>query len=261
MNTAADDLDDGLAYDVEFSDSPLSDSETVDNKVLPEKTDAVTGSSSKKRKKNQGGLKDKKRTKMEQDIDRKRNLAKQDVETISEYLNDKIRRKYSDLSALELAEKYFSKNDVRLTQDFNDERNLTNLELFITSRFKNMLLPKQDDEVKYIAILLLLAIRACDTHRATKDLKNGLVKLITKNKLSADISVMLKTRSRVLCLTPARILKVLELDELSVSKDNVKIVIIDNSYLDKKQQNIWDLAEALDAVKELTSAGAKLYFY
>lgn len=259
MSAAGDDLDDGLAYDVEFSDSPLSDVEAVEDSVTT-KTDSTNGTS-KKRKKSQGGLKDKKRMKMEQDIERKRNLAKQDVEAITEYLNDKIRRKHSELSALELAEKYFGKTDVRLTQDFDGERNLTNLELFITSRFKNMLLQKPDDEVKYIAVLLLLALRACDTHRATKGLKNGLVKLITKNKLPADIAVLQKTRSRVLCLTPARLLKVLELDELSVSKENVKIVIIDNSYLDKKQQNIWDLAESLDAVKELTAAGAKLYFY
>ena len=60
------------------------------------------------------------------------------------------------------------------------------------------------------------------------------------------------TRSRVLCCTPGRLSKVLNSEESGLSKDEIKIVIIDNSYLDTKKQNIWDIKETFEALKELT---------
>lgn len=253
MSTAGDDLDDGLAYDVDFSDQEvITEGKEIKSKAKKE--------APKKKRKRDGDMKQKKKQKMEEDVDRKRQLATKDVDTIIDYLNEKVRRQNGDLSPLELADKYFTKQEVRLTADYAEARNLTNLELFINDRFKNMLAPSKG-ETKFVSVLSLLAIRACDTHRATKDLKNGLIKLINKNKLAQDVMVMQKSNLRVVCLTPLRLLKVLAAEESEVKIGDIKIIIIDNSYLDKKQQNLWDLPESLAAVKELTKAGAKLYFY
>ena len=129
-------------------------------------------------------------------------------EIIAEFINNKIRRKNPNLSALELTELYFNKSEIRSTSDFKDTRNLDNLSKYINSRFKNML-PKgvkktrrkttriikgekgDDDsnkdaesenkeERKFIAIVSMSAIRACDIHRATKDLVGSSLKLINK---------------------------------------------------------------------------------
>ena len=60
-------------------------------------------------------------------------------EIIAEFINNKIRRKNPNLSALELTELYFNKSEIRSTSDFKDTRNLDNLSKYINSRFKNML--------------------------------------------------------------------------------------------------------------------------
>ena len=57
-------------------------------------------------------------------------------EIIAEFINNKIRRKNPNLSALELTELYFNKSEIRSTSDFKDTRNLDNLSKYINSRFK-----------------------------------------------------------------------------------------------------------------------------
>ncbi|RCK56219.1 Protein CMS1 [Candida viswanathii] len=163
----ADDLDDGLEYDVQFSDAE---------------------------------------TPLQEELSLEEN-----TEVISEYINGKIRRRNPNLSALELTGLYFNKNEIRSTSDFKDTRNLDNLAKFVTARFKNM----------------------------------SSIKLINKNKLHVDLKLVKSTRSRVLCCTPGRLVKVLNSEDSELSKDEIKIVIVDNSYLDTKKQNIWDIQETL----------------
>ncbi|CAN3356985.1 protein Cms1p [Diutina catenulata] len=256
----ADDLADGLVYDIEFGEDATEDvvaTRNIHDDILQVKQTDIP-----KKRKQVSELKDRKRAKMEEDTRRKKNISKEEPGVIADYLNDKVRRTNSDLSALELAEKYFTKQDVRSTADFDKERTLSNLEEFINGRFKNMLNPKSSEtEKKYIAVVSSSAIRACDVHRATKNLKNSSLKLIAKNKLSADVEVVNSSSSRILCATPARLIKVLSEESCSVKLEEIKIIIVDNSYLDKKQQNIWDMPGNLQPLKRLTSFGAKLYFY
>ena len=201
----ADDLDDGLEYDVAFSDTEESTfpvTEANDNSNDEKEDEEEEKMSSRKRKNSTtvNSFKDKKRMKMELDIESKKNLSNEDnTEVIAEYINNKIRRKNPNLSALELTELYFNKNEIRSTSDFKETRNLDNLSKYINLKFKNMLpkgmnkkdkkknkkdkkkknneeeVSKQDDdkpeeERKFIAVVSMSAIRACDIHRATKDL-------------------------------------------------------------------------------------------
>jgi len=258
-----DDLDDGLEYEVDFSSdnegNVVSDGELS---TAPKPSDDAP----KKRKKN-SSFQEKKRMKMELDMKKKKDLSLEESPVvITEYLNEKIRKSLPDLSALELAEKYFDKSEIRSTSEFTEERTLENLPKFIETKFKNMLPSKSnkksgDSEKKFIAIVSMSAIRACDTHRATKDLGGSSLKLINKNKLQVDLKLVGKTNSRVLCCTPGRLLKVLNSDELPLTRDQLKIIIVDNSYLDVKQQNIWDIQESTELLKDLTKSGSKLYLY
>lgn len=292
----ADDLDDGLEYDVVFSDTEESTfpvTEANDNSNDEKEDEEEEKMSSRKRKNSTtvNSFKDKKRMKMELDIESKKNLSNEDnTEVIAEYINNKIRRKNPNLSALELTELYFNKNEIRSTSDFKETRNLDNLSKYINLKFKNMLpkgmnkkdkkknkkdkkkknneeeVSKQDDdkpeeERKFIAVVSMSAIRACDIHRATKDLSGSSIKLINKNKLHVDLKLVKSTRSRVLCCTPGRLVKVLNSQDAELSKDEIKIVIVDNSYLDTKKQNIWDIKETFEALKELTKEGSKIYLY
>lgn len=280
---AGDELEDGLSYDVDFSQDEgvaLENSESGDEVKAPVKN-------SKKRTKNPK-LQEKKRLKMAMDIDQKRNLSTEtSTEVIADYINDAIRRKNSDLSALELAELYFKKTDFRSTAEFEDPRTLDNLSGFITGRFKNMLntkapsektkekaklkekknkkkkeeVPEDPGQRKFVAIVSMSALRACDIHRSLTDIPGTSLKLINKNKLDVDLKLVKSTWSRVLCCTPGRLLKVLNSEDLELNKDEIKIVIVDNTYLDQKMQNIWNIQETTDALKEMAAAGSKIYLY
>lgn len=292
----ADDLDDGLEYDVQFSDVEDSTPAVIisedegSNQEEQDEVDQKAGPRKRKNSSTVSSFKDKKRMKMELDIESKKNLSAEDnTEVISEFINSKIRRKNPNLSALELTELYFNKNEIRSTSDFKETRNLDNLSKFINLKFKNMLPRgsnkkekkknkkdkkkkgndeskegeenKEEEERKFIAIVSMSAIRACDIHRATKDLTGSSIKLINKNKLHVDLKLVKSTRSRVLCCTPGRLVKVLNSKDSELSKNEIKIVIVDNSYLDTKKQNIWDTQETFEALKELTKEGSKIYLY
>lgn len=282
----ADDLDDGLAYDANLSDVevvPVSDTEAPQ----VQESDEEAVENLKKRKKT-GNFQEKKKMKMQMDVERKRTISQESsVDVITDYINDLVRKKNADLSALELAELYFHKTDFRSTAELEGERSLDNLSKFISSRFLNMLPSstpgkknkskknkknkKKEEPVetngdaekerKFIAILSMSAIRACDVHRALRDIPGSSLKLINKNKIDVDLKLVKSTWSRVLCCTPGRLQKVLNSEDDSLKKDEIKIVILDNSYLDKKMQNIWNIAETTSALKELTAQGAKVYLY
>lgn len=282
----ADDINDGLEYDAALS---ASDSElgvvvdlSEDERPQPSKTakPLVTESNSgKKRKAGGSKLQEKKMMKMEMDIEQKKQLSKEsDVSVITDFINKRITQRNTDLSAIELAEKFFNKNEVRLTAELCEgERSLDKLPELISSKFKNMLpnsgakhkksnktataSDEHSDDRKFIAVVSMSAIRACDIHRITKDLAGSSLKLINKNKIDIDLKLVKTTRSRVLCCTPGRLLKVLDAEDLGLKREEIKIILVDNSYLDGKCQNIWDIKETTEVLKELTKNGSKMYLY
>lgn len=271
ISTVGDDLDDGLVYDVDLV-SDLEGETIADDEVPAIETESKDETKNTKKRKKNSSLQEKKKMKMEIDMKKKKELSLEDsTEVIADYLNNKIRKSYPDLSALELTEKYFNKSEIRSTSDFTDERTLDNLSKFIVDKFKNMLptkkqLAKQkggktEEDKKFIAIVSMSALRACDTHRATKELGGSSIKLINKNKIDADLKIVGTTHSRIFCCTPNRLIKILENEDLKLTKEQLKIIIVDNSYLDTKQQNIWDIENSAQLLKELAKSGSKLYLY
>lgn len=288
---AGDELEDGLAYDVDFSADEAPDSkdnlvlesedelinesdvEKEDKPVMAQKSEQKTG---KKRKAGDSKLKEKKKIKMEMDLEQKKSISTESsTEVIADYINKIVAQKNRKLTSLELADLYISKNDIRSTSELEGPRNLEGLAKFIDSRFSNMLpiskknkkqkkskvVDENNDEKKYIAIISMSALRACDVFRATKDLGGSSLKLINKNKLDVDISILQKSSSRVLCCTAGRLRKVYQSDSNVLKKEEIKIIILDNSFLDQKGQNIWDIPETIHVLRELTSSGAKIYLY
>lgn len=283
---AGDDLDDGLVYDIDASLDEGVDlaSESEDLGVQSEEE-----KENPKKRKNTDKLKEKKKLRMDMDMQHKRNMSQElSTDAIADYVNDLIRRKNPDLSALELAALYLKKGDFRSSAEFGELRTLDNLAKYIDGRFSNMLPSKtpgkknakkrekkkknekRDDknenddsnqERKFIAILSMSAIRACDVHRALRDIPGSLLKLINKNKMHVDLKLVKSTWSRVLCCTPGRLLKVLAHEDQPLKKEEIKIILLDNSYLDQKMQNVWDIKETTEVLKELADSGTKIYLY
>lgn len=311
MSTAADDLDDGLVYDMESYDGPeTAILDTIDGDGLDLATEGDEIESSPKTDKTKDSEKgrkrsattskfhEKKKMKMQIDVDRKKSISTESsVDAIADYINEQLRRKNPDLSALELAELYFKKTDFRSSAEFTEPRTVENLSKYILTRFKNMLptstpgkkntnkekkkakygkkgnkckkidsdsstLQNSDgEERKFIAILSMSALRACDVHRALNDIPGSSLKLINKNKIDVDLKLVKSTWSRVLCCTPGRLQKVLQTEDLPLQKKEIKIVLVDNSYLDQKMQNVFNIQETSSCLKELTSEGAKIYMF
>lgn len=304
MSTAADDLDDGLVYDMEsyegaddgetgnFEDGLESGDEVSDEVNTNAKVETVKPQQNgRKRQATSSKFQEKKKIKMQIDVDRKKGISTESsVDSIADYINEQLRRKNPDLSALELAELYFKKTDFRSTSEFTEPRTLENLSKYIIGRFKNMLptstpgkknsnkdkkkekknkkdsnntesLKQPEGERKFIAILSMSALRACDVHRSLNEIPGSSLKLINKNKIDVDLKLVKSTWSRVLCCTPGRLQKVLDTEDLPLKKEEIKIVIVDNSYLDQKMQNVFNINETSSCLKELTSNGAKIYMY
>lgn len=281
---SVDDLDDGLSYQVDFSNDEVSLSDSdKGSKQLSEIEAVPSVENSKKRSKSGSNLQEKKKVKMQMDMEKKKNLSREpSVDVIADFINDSLRRKNPDLSALEMAELYFKKTDFRSTAEFIEQRNLDNLPKFILSRFDNMLPSKtpgkknkkkgkkvdvessQSSDVgdrKFIAIISMSAIRACDVHRSLRDIPGSSLKLINKNKIDVDLKLVGSTWARVLCCTPGRLQKILNNEELALKPEEIKIVIADTSYLDQKMQNIFNISETTPTLKQLTSSGSKIYLY
>ena len=221
---------------------------------------------------------------MEMDMQKKKQLSQETLpEAIADWVNRRIRQKNPDLSALELSDMYLDKSVFRATGDFKKDRSLENLVDFLKDKFNNMFptdkvknkkkkgskndrvnpetVPETTEERKFICILSMSALRACDVHRSTRDLKGSSLKLINKNKLDVDLKIIGTTKSRVLCTSPGRLEKVLDAPGSGLKRSELKIVILDNTYLDQKMQNIWDITETLLVLKGLTDAGLKVYLY
>ncbi|KAI5960124.1 uncharacterized protein KGF55_004847 [Candida pseudojiufengensis] len=250
----ADDLDDGLEYDVQLSEDESVEQPNNTNEQAEQQQpdDEVTVSKKRKRSEGQSNFKEKKKMKMELDTEQKKNISTEsNTEVITDFINSKISRKNSNLSTLELSELYFSKDNIRSTSEYKKPRTLDNLSDYIIQRFKNMLPGKEnkkenkknkknkkkegkkeseikdehEEDRKYIAIVSMSAIRACDIHRATKDLNGSSLKLINKNKVDQDLKLLKTTRSRILCCTPGRLQKILNNEDSSLSKNEIKIII------------------------------------
>lgn len=300
MSALGDDLDDGLAYEVDFAAGDAA--EGVAAEAGAADGEAAGGAAAPKKRPASSKLQLKKRLKMEMDTERKRALLLELLpEAIAEWVNARVRQRNPSLLALELAERYLDKGVFRATGDFGEPRSLDRLSEFIKTKFGNMLpsakAKTKADQRKFIAVLSMLALRACDVHRATRDLGGLLLKLINKNKIEVDLGMVGTTKARVLCCTPGRLEKVLTLkpkpkapkpeaeaaagkseagesesgesssesepgeSEAPLKADEIKIVILDNSYLDQKRQNVWDIHETLAVLKRLTTAGARIYLY
>ncbi|CDK27312.1 unnamed protein product [Kuraishia capsulata CBS 1993] len=271
MTTAVDELDDGLDYQVDYSSDG---GETVPVEIEETKVKEDTEEQPKKRKRTNEKLVNKKKMKMEQDVEEKQKLATATPEIIADFLASRIRKQNKDLSALELGELYLSKTVFKGTGDFDKPRTPENLSSFL-NEFLERFIPvekkkkakksktSKEETKKYIVVVSMSALRACDIYRATKALPNSSLKIINKNKLQADLDILRKTDSRILAGTPGRMLKVLSHEDPPISSTEIACIVCDSSYLDSKKQTVWEIPETIEFLRKVTgeNPNAKVYLY
>lgn len=247
----ADDLEDGLDYTFETSDNedskyPLTEDQLADESEEENIIERKDPDSTKKRFRNDK-FAEKKKRKVEEITNLKSNVAKMDPQMVADYIAAKIKRKYPDLSAIELNEKILSEENISDTSEFSKERTLKKLPDFLNRYFKNILETEPRD--KLIVFLAMSAIRVCDVHRELNVIAGSSLKLIKKNKLSYDIKMVSSKRSSVAVTTCGRIKKLLV--EKVIDRSNIAALVVDSSYLDSKVQSIWDLDDTVSTLREL----------
>ncbi|ODV58387.1 Cms1p ASCRUDRAFT_72568 [Ascoidea rubescens DSM 1968] len=277
MKTAADELDDGLEYSFddivhEASEEVIDDNEkTIGDKEKENKRVENDKKTTKKRRRKNGKLELKKKQKVDQEKNMKKNICKENEEIICEYLNKKISQdnKNEELSTLELSEKFFNKRTFHSTSEFAEPlaRNLDNYSQFIDKYAKRE---------KLVVVLAASNIRCCDIVRSIKSLRNSRpLKLLSKNKLKNDVASLnsivqsqnnkqeaKKDKERlVLIATPTRFVNVLK--QISDREHRLKFstVVIDGSYLDPKSRSIFDLSVNLELFKELSVINEEVVYY
>lgn len=256
-----DNLDDGLDYGLEVSDDdwgyPLAEVGASSEEDLVEKKDEKLKKPSKKRIRNDK-LALKKKQKVQQIAEVKRNVAKMDPPIIADYMAAKIKRKLPDLSSLELNERLFSQEHFKDTSDFSKERNLETLPSFLQKYFKATI--EADTHEKLVVILVMSAIRVCDIHRELMSFPGGSYKLIKKNNIKYDIKAIESKKSSVAVTTCGRLKKLL--DKKVIDKSKIVAFVVDSTYLDSKVQSIWDIDDTLQSLKELIDeTNLQLYLF
>lgn len=267
--TGADDIDDGLDIAFEPSEDEgfvLEDDikaaadgqgdDEQDGHTPAKRSAEIQKGGVAKKSKGKDKLKAKKKQRMEYDMEQKRKLAGESADIIAEKLATKVRAQNPDLSALELADLYLSKGLFNSTSEWTEPRNLTNLPEFLGKYFPKGSVP----EKKFVLILSPSAIRVCDVHRATRQMKGRSIKLIKKNKLADDLKAIRQSKSTVLAATPGRLNKVLSAEKSTLKPDQIFAIVCD-CYLDSKLQNLWDTADAIKTIRELTDANSDLKVY
>ncbi|ODQ44229.1 hypothetical protein PICMEDRAFT_74836 [Pichia membranifaciens NRRL Y-2026] len=300
-------LDDGLAVDYDLSENEegtevkgeAAEDVAGEQEGEPKEEETTVKEEkilSKKRKVTEA-QKSKKKQKMEFEKESKKALSSEQTDIIVEKLSSKIREIFPQLSALELTDYYLSKSNVVDTNDFTPERGLAFFRQFIEmymedlvpsikeykklrnkikkyetkKRFnknfeKTVTIPKR----RFILILSISAIRACDVHRATRDIEGGSIKLIQKNPIGQDLKMLRTTWSRVLNATPSRVDKILEISKMdheknpdagfSLKEDEIDAVVLDN-YVDPKLRSVLECGETFELLKKLKTANPALKVY
>lgn len=240
--------------------------------------------------------KEQKRERIENEKQEKLGLAKQSPEMIASKLAVKIREMNPNLSPLELSELYIKKDNIKSTEEFLEDRKLEHLADFI-KHFNSELIPsiaeykklrnrikkmetklkwdkkskkfKPGNEAKYevkqperkfLCIFSPSALRACDTHRATRDFEGGSLKLIHKNRVENEIRMLKTTWSRILCGTPGRLDLIFRIPQDSIKPEEIDTVIID-MFLDEKLRTLYDYEELYLALHTLLKANPELNIY
>lgn len=280
---AADDLDDGLIYDIDGSvsaevaidsDDEYKDSYTspqiVTNKKRKAQLNEDDESTSKKSKTK---LKAKKQIQSVSLRDTKKSLALSTPSLIADHIASRVRSLNKNLSSLEVNDLLVPESRIFDTSDFVLERTDDNFASYIEFYLKEFLPvssaskkkktggdsntknPKDEKVKKYILVLTTSAIRACDVTRALKNVPGSAIKLIKKNKLVYDSHALANGTSRVAVATVGRLEKLIANNMFDLEKQ-VAAIVVDSSWVDTKIQNTWDLQDTAGFVKRALVANS-----
>ncbi|KAI9835404.1 MAG: hypothetical protein M1819_002322 [Sarea resinae] len=249
----------------------MSDSEDLETGVpllesSPSATPEPSAKTSTKRKREDGTVveskraakkKKSKKTKYEGDADLdleagiNHAIGKMDGRLLADYVAQRTKRFESDLSLMELEEKYLPEKSFRDTTKWDKPRNLENLPDFLQHFASTQARTKQLDSTPKAAgsphtiVVTGAGLRAADLTRSLRKFQtkeSTVAKLFAKHiKLKDAIEFVKKTKFGIAVGTPARLTDLVQAGALSL--DKVHRIMVDSSHIDQKKRGILDMKE------------------
>ncbi|KAA8576042.1 hypothetical protein EYC84_006205 [Monilinia fructicola] len=232
--------------------------EEVGSPIAKSGSEKNTKTSSKKRKR--GGIQDQEVPKQkvnepgkrrkhapfdEEDVDVEAGLnnsiSKMNDHLLVDYVARQTRRYESDLSSVELEDRYLPVSAVRDTTSWTKQRSLDNLPEFLEKFSGNptkLWSASKKNGSPHTIIVTAAGLRAADVARAvrkfqTKDVK--VAKLFAKHiKLKDSIGFLKSSRTGIAVGTPQRLKDLM--DEGSLAVDRLERIVIDASHIDQKRR-------------------------
>ncbi|TGO40955.1 hypothetical protein BHYA_0029g00650 [Botrytis hyacinthi] len=175
-------------------------------------------------------------------------IAKMNDHLIVDYVASQTRRFESDLSSVELEDRYIPVSAVQDTTSWTKPRSLDNLPEFLEKFSDNttkLWSASKKNGSPHTIIVTAAGLRAADLARAvrkfqTKDVK--VAKLFAKHiKLKDSIGFLKSSRTGIAVGTPQRLKDLM--DEGSLAVDRLERIVIDASHIDQKKRGILEMKE------------------
>ncbi|KAH3671810.1 hypothetical protein WICMUC_004528 [Wickerhamomyces mucosus] len=232
MSYTADDLDDGLEYQIDSSEEvdgvEIRSEDSEDDDLVKTEEEPT----SKKRRKTNDKLKEKKRIKMEQDMDAKRKVPLLDSTELSHYFTSLLLKHNQDSTQLD----YFKKQDFVDGSNYKLKRNLDNFKDFTDKYNKGLTI-----------ILSISRVRVGDLFKSlgpkSKSIKVGKG---YEGKVREDTKYIIGTVERILSLN-------------FKAEHNIKSIILDATYQDQKSHSVLDEPKLTQLLKGYE--GTKIILY
>ncbi|KAJ9641475.1 Protein cms1 [Coniosporium apollinis] len=224
--------------------------------LSPSTSPAPTSSTKRKREaepKSKRAAK-RKRTKKPKDIDKNElddelgvntAIARMDSRLLADYVAQRTKRFESELSLVELEDRYLPERAIRDTSTWEEQRDLEHLPAFLEEFGKGLKEAPKAKGSPHTLVVTSAGLRAADLTRALRKFQSKdatVAKLFAKHiKLKEAIESCKKTRMGIGVGTPQRIIDLL--DDGALSSDNLKRIVIDASHIDQKKRGILDMKE------------------
>lgn len=243
MSNNPDDLDDGLEYVVDSEEEVApgveiredEDEDDDDEQVVIHKdTDSSSPKSEvsgKKRRKTDDKFKEKKRVKMEQDINKKKSIPLSDSITLAEFFTQLLVKHNADATQLD----YFKKSDFVDASKYKEKRSLDNFKDFTGKYNKGLTL-----------IVAISRVRIGDLFKSLGPKSNAI-------KVGKGYKFEMRDDTKYVIGTPERLL------HLDFGKYEIKSIILDASYHDMKTHSVLDEPKLTQLLKNFS--GTKIILY
>lgn len=227
---AADDLDDGLDYQVSSGDEAPAveiqqDEESDDELVIKDSHD------NKKRRKKDDKLKEKKKLKLNHNIEQKKLIPLQNSIELSHHFSQILIKNDKNLTNLD----YFKKSDFVDGSNYKNVRNLDNFKDFVDKYNKGLTI-----------ILSLNRVRIGDLFKALGPKSNSI-------KVGKGYDSNIRPDTKFIIGTVERILN------LNLTNHEIKSIILDASYQDQKTSSVLDEPKLTQLLKQYE--GTKIILY